>query len=116
MGRPKGANGLGGSIMPKTRDVLSHVAVSTAKGRRRCFRNPAHIIKAGDQVLTIKIGPDNSKHSYCSKCAQKILVTVTNRLHDITETLDQSFASLLSTGEMVSKDYEQRDVWTRGNL
>jgi len=87
-------------VMPKVRDVLSHVCVVTTKDRRRCARNEEHRIPPGGQCLIIKAGHSNPTLSYCLKCGQEILLTATNRLRDIEASLDRC-------GTLLSHDNER---------
>lgn len=69
--------------MPRIRDILIHVAVETAKRKRKCYRDQDHSIRAGERCLVIKTGPMNAKNNYCLGCAAEILSKATNRLGEI---------------------------------
>ena len=74
--------------MPQIRDVLVHVCVETAKGRRKCYRNKKHSIQKNEQCLVVKTGSIGSKHNYCRECAQKILDRAGDRLAEIVDALE----------------------------
>lgn len=59
--------------MPKIRDILVHVSVEAAKGKRKCHRTRARTIEKGERCLVIKSGPMNAPYSYSSENAKQML-------------------------------------------
>lgn len=59
--------------MPKVREVLGHVCVETASGKRKCHRNDAHAIPRGAQHLAIYEATSGGRKNYCPECARPIL-------------------------------------------
>ncbi len=58
--------------MPAVKNVLKHVRVERAKGRRICERNrQTHVIKRGDLCLVVQNGQDAP--NYCVECGTEIL-------------------------------------------
>lgn len=74
--------------MPKIRDVLVHVSIETASRKRKCHRNQAHSVSAGDVCLVIKDGL--ASKNYCRVCAAEILMHAQTRIADIQRSLTNS--------------------------
>jgi hypothetical protein len=66
--------------MPKIRDILVHVSVEAAKGKRKCHRTRSRTIEKGEQCLVIKTGPMNTPYSYSSENARQILDSAWTKL------------------------------------
>jgi hypothetical protein len=74
--------------MPQIRDILGHVYVEIAPGKRKCRRKRGeHSISKGEACLVIKGGPYNAPQSYCRLCASDILDSADGRLTDIRKGL-----------------------------
>ena len=78
--------------MPKVRNILIHVGVERAKGRRKCYRNQDHRISQGEWCLVVRTGPTKSKHNYCRHCAQEILDLAEKRLAEVRGDLALRYA------------------------
>lgn len=60
--------------MAKVREILGHVSVETAKGKRICHRNRrAHSIAKGEPCLVIREPASGGSKNYCVACAAAIL-------------------------------------------
>lgn len=60
--------------MAKVREILGHVSVETAKGKRICHRNRrAHSIAKGEPCLVIREPASGGSKNYCVSCAAAIL-------------------------------------------
>jgi hypothetical protein len=59
--------------MAKVRQILKHVNVEVAKGKRRCRRNRVHTILAGEPCLVIRDDAGPYSRNYCRECALPIL-------------------------------------------
>jgi hypothetical protein len=59
--------------MPKIRDLLVHVSVEAAKGKRKCHRTRTRTIEKGERCLVVKSGPMNAPYSYSSENAKQML-------------------------------------------
>jgi len=60
--------------MAKVRDVLGHVSVETAKGKRICHRNRrSHSILKGEVCLVIREPASGGTKNYCVPCAAAIV-------------------------------------------
>lgn len=60
--------------MAKVREVLGHVSVETAKGKRICHRNrQSHSIAKGEACLVIREPASGGSKNYCGACAAAIL-------------------------------------------
>jgi hypothetical protein len=60
--------------MAKVREILGHVSVDTAKGKRICHRNRrSHSIAKGDVFLAIRDPASGGSKNYCVACAETIL-------------------------------------------
>lgn len=70
-----------------TRDVLIHVSVETARGKRKCHHNRKHSISQGDLCLVIKSGAYNSPKNYCLECATDILSKAKEKLQNLISNL-----------------------------
>lgn|GEM_PF-2354876 len=74
--------------MANVKDILIHVSVETAKGKRKCYRNAKNNISLGDRCLIIKGGSYNTGRNYCLKCANEILKNAEDKLESIKSALD----------------------------
>lgn len=60
--------------MAKVREILGHVSVETAKGKRICHRNRrSHSIAKGELFLLIREAASGGSKNYCRVCAAAIL-------------------------------------------
>jgi hypothetical protein len=59
--------------MAAVRDILIHVEVQTASGKRKCHHKPQqHAIKKDQRCLAIH-DKDGGRKNYCPECAMDIL-------------------------------------------
>lgn len=66
--------------MAQVRDVLGHVVVEDARGRRICHRNSkGHSIERGESCLVISDENGRAKN-YCVVCAKDILKKASEKL------------------------------------
>lgn len=73
--------------MPATRRVLKHLAIETAKARRRCHRKKEHAIRKGEACLVVREDGGLGKKNYCSSCATEILQRAQADLDGFTSQL-----------------------------
>lgn len=75
--------------MPKVRDVLTHVAVETAKRKRICHREKkeGYSIEGGTRCLVIKDATGGAKN-YCPDHAKEILDAAETRLSSLRAELN----------------------------
>ena len=66
--------------MAKIRQILKHVSIDIAKGKRRCRRNGQHIIEPGEHCLQIRDEGSPYCRNYCKNCATPILQLCANQL------------------------------------
>lgn len=59
--------------MAKVRQILKHVSVEVAKGKRHCRRNREHCIEPGQACLVIRDDGGPYTRQYCAECAEAIL-------------------------------------------
>lgn len=73
--------------MAQVRQILKHVRVEYAKGRRRCRRNRAHLIQRAEPCLIIRDDGAPFTRTYCRDCALPILKQCANDLRQFRDTL-----------------------------
>lgn len=74
--------------MAKVREIIGHVSVVTAKGRRICHRNRrSHSIAKGEQCLVIREPSSSGSKNYCAVCAAAILDRATRDLSALRKAL-----------------------------
>lgn len=74
--------------MRAPRDILKHVNVEVAKRPRKCGRDKAHRIVAGQSCLVVKDGGAfSSAKSYCLPCGQEILAASNLKCADLMKRL-----------------------------
>jgi hypothetical protein len=71
--------------VPKTRNVLNHLYVETAVGRRKCHTNSKHSIEPGDTHLAQETA--TGRHNICLACAGKVLDVAEQELADLRSEL-----------------------------
>jgi hypothetical protein len=74
--------------MPKIRDLLVHVSVEVAQGKRKCRRTSARTIEKGERCLVVKSGPMNAPYSYSSENAKQMLDGAWKKLGGLYVELD----------------------------
>ncbi|MCB9610424.1 MAG: hypothetical protein H6716_27800 [Polyangiaceae bacterium] len=74
--------------MAKVRDVLGHVSVETAKGKRVCHRNRrSHSILQGEVCLVIRDPASGGSKNYCAPCAAAIVERAAAQLRGLQQAL-----------------------------
>lgn len=71
--------------MPKTRNVLNHLYVETAVGKRKCHTNSKHTIEPGEVHLAQDTA--TGRQNICLICAGKVLDVAEQELADIRAEL-----------------------------
>jgi glycosyltransferase A (GT-A) superfamily protein (DUF2064 family) len=75
--------------MPAIKDILKHVRVEQARGKRTCSRHrKTHVISKGDLCLVVQNGQDEP--NYCIECAAEILRLAQENLNTLQLLLDQT--------------------------
>ena len=74
--------------MPKIRDILVHVSVETARGKRHCHRTRARTIEKGELCLVVKTGPMNAPYSYSAENAKQMLDDAWKKLQSLYKDLN----------------------------
>lgn len=75
--------------MPRVRDILTHVTVEIAEGRRKChFSRGKHGIAKATAHLAVKGGPFGARKNYCPLCARPILELASTRIAALERDLD----------------------------
>lgn len=57
--------------MPKTRNVLRHLSVEIAVGKRTCHANKKHVIEPGETHLAVE--EFQGRENICLRCAPAVL-------------------------------------------
>ncbi len=74
--------------MANTRDILGHVKVEVAEGRRKCHHSRSkHSIPKGTAHLAVKGGPFGARNNYCPECARPMLELAKRRLSELEAKL-----------------------------
>lgn len=73
--------------MAQVRQMLKHVHVESAKGRRACRRNRNHLIARGSPCLVIRDDGAPFTRTYCQDCALPILKRCAADLRLFRDTL-----------------------------
>jgi hypothetical protein len=60
-------------MMPKIRDILSHVCAEEAQRQRKCRRNTSHVIAKGEVCLVVKTNSTHDDYSYSREPAKAML-------------------------------------------
>ena len=75
--------------MAKVREILGHVSVETAKGKRICHRNRrSHSIAKGEVFLAIRDPASGGSKNYCVACAAPILAQAGGDLERLRREVD----------------------------
>ena len=74
--------------MGKTRDVLGHVKIEIAMGKRKCHHSRGkHFILKNSAHLAVQEGSFGARKNYCSECAKQILDHAKARLAEMEAAL-----------------------------
>lgn len=74
--------------MAKVRDILIHVDVVTAPGKRKCHHSRGkHSIAPSTPCLTVREGSYNAHKNYCPECAAPIISAARERLERLASGL-----------------------------
>jgi len=80
--------------MAKVREILGHVSVDTAKGKRICHRNRrSHSIAKGEVFLLIRESASGGSKNYCRACAETILERAAADLAELHRGLQRGGAA-----------------------
>ena len=71
--------------MPKTRNLVKHIGVETAKGTRKCHANSTHEIDKGEKHLAIRDGM--ARENICLECAPKVLKVASEHIAKVKADL-----------------------------
>lgn len=66
--------------MRAPRDIIKHVCIEVAKGKRRCHRNREHAIVLGDRCIVVVDGAYKGSKNYCVACGLDILRAAEGKL------------------------------------
>ena len=92
--------------MPAVRQLLRHVNIETAAGKRKCHRKQnEHKILKGDVCLVIR-GADSTAKNYCVECALPILEQARDDLNALAAglRLDEPGSAALSGSGLPVRD------------
>jgi len=82
--------------MRAPRDILKHVTIEAAKGRRKCHRDKNHSIAKGELCVVIHESNFGGSKNYCVVCSQDILNAAGNKLSSLNSELLVSGRNLQS--------------------
>ena len=57
--------------MPKVRNVIKHLSIEKAAGKRKCHTNSAHTIAIGERHLA-QVVQSGQRENICKECAGKV--------------------------------------------
>lgn len=77
--------------MRAPRDIIKHVSIAVAKGKRRCHRTRDHTIAPGHQCLVIIDGAYKGSKNYCTACGRDILGAAERKLAALRSGLGLPF-------------------------
>jgi hypothetical protein len=75
--------------MAAVRDIITHVDVEVALGKRICHRNrKQHSVTAGQKCLAVH-DQDGSRKNYCLPCALEILAKAKTKLLTLEQEIQK---------------------------
>jgi hypothetical protein len=83
--------------MRAPRDILKHVSVEKAKGKRDCGRDKAHSIVKGEMCLVVREGSFSGSKNYCLDCSKPILAAAKIKLSSLDHDLFEFEPTIVTT-------------------